>query len=271
MRLITDDEYAALMKSNKYETSSKPTDKCLQAQQILHDKTPDDVKLALYMQLMKTIQSSLEDGSRRIFGAASIKSENSPNENNKQSAETNHEVAKAHKLGTDDILNNIPEKFRDRASSILEILQSHTDYIEWDNYGAVRFFGEEKAGSNITDLLNYVLRDSKWPAPPIGINRFVLICKSLNVPASFVRKDLREQFLMPGKQYDKVESNSDSVKRIPELKQQLFEGFKNWRNLYESDDTNAAGTSTPLTSRYKPAFSPIRPNPLDQSLFENDD
>jgi len=51
----------------------------------------------------------------------------------------------------------------------------------------------KEPGTNIVDLVNFLIRASKENNHPKGIHRFIEICKKLNIPSTLVRKSLRKE------------------------------------------------------------------------------
>lgn len=238
MRLVSDNEYQALLKSSHLETDDNPATREQQRNHILKGDLPDDVKLALFMQISKEVNHRFNEFLNKPVKVEVVDVDDLPKEEEKQID-----------VSIDDtfILNNVAEKFRDKARAILDILREHPEQIEWDSYGGVTFFGEELLGSNMSDLLNYVLRDAgKWPTPPLGINRFILVCKRFNVPATFIKKDLREQFLGTLSDFNEVKSNSESVLNIPRIKNNLIQ---NWTSVFEDSGDILIHTSTPMKKK----------------------
>jgi hypothetical protein len=130
------------------------------------------------------------------------------------------------------LISSIPDRFRLNACNLLKKLKQNKQLIRWDENVHVTFFeNEDVPGSNIVDLLNYSVRDLKWAHNPAGINRFVAVCKLLNVPSHLLSKEVKKDWygtldnIKPRKTY------TNSAQKIEKFKSTLI----NWEPMFYED------------------------------------
>lgn len=74
----------------------------------------------------------------------------------------------------------VPLTFKRQAKYIIQQLQK---VIDWDsNTGTVQVDNKPLHGSNIVDILNYIVRQRKTVKPPEGWSQLLPIIESLNLP-----------------------------------------------------------------------------------------
>ena len=79
------------------------------------------------------------------------------------------------------ILDSVPQTIQRKAKLILSILRNHSNALSWDEDGTVNVYGKPIRGSNITDLVNDVLRHRKG-SEPTGWWFFAEALREINVP-----------------------------------------------------------------------------------------
>ncbi|CAL8130461.1 unnamed protein product [Orchesella dallaii] len=220
---------------------------------ILFDlEIPDDSKLAMYMKLVNEFNQKISEITNKpvpvnVTGVIYKPTVEKPQTKEKtfidnESFDTAENLVH---LNTQDrtLISMFPPSFQQRAEIVIKFLKERPDLICWDKQGVVTFFGDELCeSSSLFDLLNFLIRELKWKVAPNGINRFLLICKKLHVPASVLRKKLREQYLRAFDHFGVVKSASDSVKMFNDNKHRLL----HWSSL--EDSTSADEDIEPLTS-----------------------
>lgn len=228
MKLISEELYNKLI-NNQHKTSFESQNES-NAMQMLNSNVPDDIKLPMYMQII------------REFITKNI-SKLHPSTPTSPTAETQKEIIpeKETEVSEDNDTENIlcnffKERHRSTVKYIIKLLQDHPDLISWNDKLEVTFMTDQFCpGSSILDLLSYLIRDLKWDIAPRGANRFLLICKLLNIPSSMMRKGLRAKMGADLEDMTSVKSASDSTSDFPELRDKVA----NWISVedeYFTDD-----------------------------------
>lgn len=239
MKLIDADEYESLLLRH----SQKPQEFNLQKSEeqascVLNQDLPDDIKLALYMQIAKDFNQKVTEILNKPVKVDVI----TPKQTAQQVSSQKNESIPEEKPNDDDyIISCLPNSFRENARYILDILKQYPELIEWDRNN-IKFDGKIAAGANIIDLLSYLLRDSSIKAP-VGSGRFLILCKRANIPASFVKKKLRDRFLDNFENFKSVKSSSESFSNLGEYKNKL-DNINNWVELQFKN--GKVLTSTPI-------------------------
>jgi len=218
MKLISAAEYDQLVKKHLpitgQEASFHGTNE--KASKILDDSAiPDDIKLCLYSSLVKDINQKLVELTERpqlvkVVNADLPKAESTgPVTSNNES--------------TEDIDINLtsllPKTYIEPSLYIMSLLRRHQYDITWSNSGEVSFNSVQCPGSNIIDLLNYVLRPKiKCPnGPPIGAKRFLYALRRCSIPTIALGIHLRQTFVETTTETLKKRRTMGSVKHTPDI------------------------------------------------------
>lgn len=193
MRLISDEEYHRLK-----EQLHKPpvdvekrsfSDKQINAENLLSDgDIPDDIKTVMYSQLLRNLVNKLDI---HLPKNTKDKSKTNDIELPRFTRQKVEKVTASDKL----LLKAIPHTYREKAEHILSALRRRSDLISWNALGKCTIYGKEEPDSNIIDLINYTITSTKWNRVPVGINRFLRICKDMNIPSSVVNSKLKHEFI----------------------------------------------------------------------------
>ena len=90
-----------------------------------------------------------------------------------------------------EIINTLPQKFREKGRWFLRKISSSSD-LTWNDLGQLIVRGKRIKGSNITDLLNDVIRPRvKRTKPPVGWNELAKEIKRKNIPKEFIGNNQR--------------------------------------------------------------------------------
>lgn len=97
------------------------------------------------------------------------------------------------KKDEDFILKTIPQKFKSKAQLLFDRLNQIPDF-SWNERGELIYKDETMQNSNITDLVNDVMRSRKH-FQPVGWRKFSEILKSNNIPHDLVgnKKYIQEE------------------------------------------------------------------------------
>ena len=118
------------------------------------------------------------------------------------------------KDGGDNIgeaLNMLPKTLREAGRHLLNELRRHPGRISWDDSSTVSIDGKVLRGSNISDLLGYVLRTRKSVKSPAHTSAFLHLLASINTPDEFVRNDAERERFRTLKTRGERDYSSDSL------------------------------------------------------------
>ena len=193
MKLISDVDYDRLMKSTLPTDSKEASfhDKNITASKLLDvSSIADDIKLALYNTLIKGINDKL---SQLVSEPIPVRIENTEIPQPTSAENNNTEPATSNELVDSHLLSILPQSFRKPALYIMQILRQYEYIISWDATGEVKFDDVRCVGSNIVDLLSYVLRPKlKFPdGQPVGGKRFLYALRACSVPLVVLGVTLR--------------------------------------------------------------------------------
>lgn len=203
------------------------------ANEVLNDTDiPDDIKVQLYSQMTNSINKKIN----QMFSPISKKEKVTDKEKEtvrKEPSSTSSSPIKSYPSQADrNLLEKLPIKFRPHALTIMNTLKPYPSLIKWNKKGTVTFFGSELVeGSNIIDLLSYVLRNLKWSKDPPGINRFLATCKLLNVPTSLLSAAIRKDWFGSLHHIRSRDSNTESAAQLPKFRQRIL----NWETIDPED------------------------------------
>ena len=94
----------------------------------------------------------------------------------------------------DDIISSVPPSMQKKAGRLLSRLKSNPE-IKWNDKGEIEYKGKTVKQSNMTDLINDILRNRKNVADPIGWDMFSTVLGDMNIPQDLVGNTKRWQFM----------------------------------------------------------------------------
>lgn len=266
MKLISEADFNRLSQHSNSDTSSEKEsgfDQNFKKSNILLNTQtiPDDIKLAMYSSLMNSISDHLrkiletpilvknvgEDQGELKNISADTSATEIDDEFSRElaSSSSNTSSSNIHLNQLDNhLLLKLPEKCRRKAGDIMLSLKEHPELIRWNKIGEVAFFDQEfDAGSSIVDLLSYVVHDLKWSIAPKATNRFLLCMKTLNIPLSLMRADVRKMLSKDIEHISDIKSASNSPSYFVQMKSRL----KDWISIKDEEkcDFSPVRTSTP--------------------------
>ena len=113
-----------------------------------------------------------------------------------------------------DVVESVPKSFKTKAERLLKRIKLDPE-VKWNNLGELEFQGQLIRNSNLTDLVNDVLRQRKNSSDPLGWETFADVLHRLNVPQelignptrwSYMRNPSRKSVSTPVKRRDDNES-----------------------------------------------------------------
>jgi hypothetical protein len=243
MRVVSEEEYVRLNKTDKPLEQARThffTDKDEEASHILQNSgIPEDIRLQLYSSLMNHVSKKLKQIiNKPVSVKFSLDDVSELADANENSGETNLNSSNLSDetlgSGASDVnfnkkdtlfIDSLPKTKKPLAKMLMTKLKKHKDLIKWDETGRVTFFGDEfEPETSIADLVSFAVRDLKHDSYPNGLNRFLRVCKMLNVPSSFYRTSLRKDVAQD------LMFSTNSAKR--------FANFENWESLSRNDTFN---------------------------------
>ena len=93
-----------------------------------------------------------------------------------------------------DVLQSVPKTMRSRAERLLQRIKTHPD-VTWNPRGEIEYQGQLVKNSNLTDLVNDVLRKRRYTAEPVGWKTFAAALHHLNVPQDLVGNPERWKYM----------------------------------------------------------------------------
>ncbi|KAJ3667004.1 hypothetical protein Zmor_002415 [Zophobas morio] len=90
-----------------------------------------------------------------------------------------------------DILSTIPKQSKTKASTLLQKLKDAG--VTWDSRGVVNTGSKHISGSNIIDLINDIVRNTK--TEPIGWPEFADVLRDLNIPRILIVNQKRLAYI----------------------------------------------------------------------------
>jgi len=262
MRLISEDEYNRLKSNEKQPVFLD--DSTYKNEQIPSEMTsfldnptiPDDIKIRMYSHIMKQATNKIDKyldvplNVKIKKNESEITSEKEPMKLAPVSSVLNeHDIALA---------DTFPgETNKEKAKTVMELLKRHNDKISWNSTGGVRFFNQPiEPGTSIVDLISYLIRNLKKNHPPIGINRFLFICKTIHLPITLVNKELRREWSQPiafMKKRKNLSQSGDELDAIHRLWVPL-----NKDDAFMEDDPfeDSSGNNSPYKTDYTNTLTP---------------
>ena len=84
-----------------------------------------------------------------------------------------------------DVFASVPKSMKNKAERLLQRLKSNPD-VKWNDLGEFEYRGQLIKNSNLTDLVNDVLRKRKNTTEPLGWETFAEALQRINVPQDLV-------------------------------------------------------------------------------------
>jgi hypothetical protein len=216
MRLISEQDFLTLqsIKANDSQLStdtgfapdykSSLTNKAIST--LLNDNLPSDVKLRVYNNLTKRIKS---EDKRNNEKPLLVKLSNEMESNNFPTPiHNNHSKPKVTSITLPPGMTTIPPKFQPKFNSMMEIIKNNKEKFSWDREGQFIRNGVVIKQSNVTDLLNTVIRGLKPHAPLIGHSEFMQTLSDMNVPKTLLSKQAQKNILTKTQRRQSRLSNS---------------------------------------------------------------
>lgn len=257
MKLISVEDYDRLNKHQKTIPTDTYNNIFLSKDNIASDvlntaAIPDEIRLQLYSSLMHTVKKTLaeilnkplnvkiENSSPKKDSLSATKTSELPSNNFSASTSEdviNHDTNQSpdHSVLTQNdflLISSLPSRYMLPASKIMTMLKDHEDLIQWDEEGHVTFFGNDIVPeSNITDLLNYAVRESGFQNAPAATNRFLAVCKLINIPTHLLARNIGKDWYGNVQNIRKRKTFTDSAKNM----ERFYSKLRNWEPIAFED------------------------------------
>lgn len=100
-----------------------------------------------------------------------------------------------------DVIQSVPKSMKNKAERLLQRLKSHPD-VKWNSLGEFEFEGQLIKNSNLTDLVNDVLRKRRSADEPLGWETFAKALRTTNVPRDLIGNPSRWSYVRRKGLYD---------------------------------------------------------------------
>ena len=123
-----------------------------------------------------------------------------------------------------DVVESVPKSFKTKAERLLQRIKLDPE-VKWNNLGELEYRGQLIKNSNLTDLVNDVLRKRKNSREPLGWETFADVLHRLNVPQELIGNPTRWTYMRkretlaktPEKKINPKNVALSSIKRRPLL------------------------------------------------------
>ena len=119
---------------------------------------------------------------------------------------------------TDDtsyIVDLMPEKDQPYINSILNKIRDNSEEISWNNNMEIRIDGKPYPGSNIIQLLKYIIKDlviTRGADVPKGADNFIHKLKGIGIPKSWIRiPNVRQSARLDQQQLKRTRTRSPEI------------------------------------------------------------
>ena len=104
------------------------------------------------------------------------------------------EIPKEQDRVEQDVIASVPKTLKSKAERLIQRLKSDPD-VKWNERGELEFQGRLIKNSNLTDLVNDVLRKRKNAGDPIGWQTFAKVLQNVNAPQDLVINPVRWRYV----------------------------------------------------------------------------
>ena len=150
-----------------------------------------------------------------------------------------------------DVLQTVLKTMKSRAERLLQRIKSHPD-ITWNPRGEIEYQGQLIENSNLTDLVNDVLRKRRVTGEPIEWKTFAAALRHLNVPQNLVGNPDRWRFIRE----KRPEESSPMQTPPPQPRNVSLSSLKKRNEAVKDKERGSsfAGANTPLARKKTKAY-----------------
>ena len=115
-----------------------------------------------------------------------------------------------------DVVESVPKSLKTKAERLLQRIKLDPE-VKWNNLGELEYRGQLIKNSNLTDLVNDVLRKRKNSREPLGWETFADVLHRLNVPQELIGNPTRWSYMRQKRETPENPKNValSSIKRRP--------------------------------------------------------
>ena len=186
-----------------YDTTSrdlKETDQSMQA--ILESDGHVQDKANAYQQALWGFLNRFDQYKDRPLGRVQLTRDSIPERNTttkKEQAGEEAEVESAKPSSPlswieQDVVESVPKSLKTKAERLLQRIKLDPE-VKWNNLGELEYRGQLIKNSNLTDLVNDVLRKRKNSREPLGWETFADVLHRLNVPQELIGNPTRWSYM----------------------------------------------------------------------------
>ena len=211
-----------------YDTTSrdlKETDQSMQA--ILESDGHVQDKANAYQQALWGFLNRFDQYKDRPLGRVQLTRDSIPERITTTGEEAEVESAKPSSPLSwieQDVVESVPKSFKTKAERLLQRIKLDPE-VKWNNLGELEYRGQLIKNSNLTDLVNDVLRKRKNSRDPLGWETFADVLHRLNVPQELIGNPTRWTYMRkretlaktPEKKINPKNVALSSIKRRPLL------------------------------------------------------
>ena len=118
-----------------------------------------------------------------------------------------------------DVVGSVPKSLRDKASQLLQRLKRNPD-VDWNERGEFKYRGHLLKNSNLTDLVNDVLRQRKRRSEPLGWETFAQVLQNLNIPQDLIANQSIWRYI---RKRDLLSTPMPSIKKPKPIEEESFQ------------------------------------------------
>ena len=181
-----------------YDTTSrdlKETDQSMQA--ILESDGHVQDKANAYQQALWGFLNRFDQYKDRPLGRVQLTRDSIPERITTTGEEAEVESAKSSSPLSwieQDVVESVPKSFKTKAERLLQRIKLDPE-VKWNNLGELEYRGQLIKNSNLTDLVNDVLRKRKNSSDPLGWETFADVLHRLNVPQELIGNPTRWSYM----------------------------------------------------------------------------
>ena len=161
--------------------------------QILDGNEDEKSKADMYQQALWRYLNRFDQYSSRPMGKVQLTS-NEKNERDETEPQTDESNTFTANYIERDVIESVPKSMKNKAERLLQRLKAHPE-IKWNSRGELEYQGQLIRNSNITDLVNDVLRKRKSARDPLGWQTFAEALQNINVPQDLIGNPSRRNYV----------------------------------------------------------------------------
>ena len=131
------------------------------------------------------------------------------------------------------VIDTVPARYKSKARRLMDLIKKKEGVIDWNrDNNRLMVRGKLISDTDITDLVNDVMRERKGVAPPIGWQTFASALKEINVPSELIGHRKRREWI--ASEQLQAASSSGGEKRASSSERRraaASKRFRKWEKL----------------------------------------